>query len=119
MRVKHAHQCIGLHAEANERMHQAWALKPKSNQIVYILRANKFELEKWNFSWFTLCGARLYKSAETHYSTLINWDKGDYLFTDTKQANCQLVLRALTAKHKAERQVELYNTILEKAIKDL
>ena len=102
-RPKHPDSCIGRYPESNERMREAWKQCPTHGQTVWILRGGKLAEEEWSFSWFTLAGARLYKSSDTgYYATLINWDKGDRLFTNIKDLYLALALHVISEKTKHE-----------------
>lgn len=116
-RPKHPHQCIGINAESNVRMRKAWNHKPVYGQVVFILRAGKTEVEQWNFCWFTIAGARLFvKRDGRFYDTLINWDRGDMLFVDPKEADVEIALRALSNRTKAELEVKKWDEVLNSVL---
>lgn len=101
-------------------MRAAWALAPEPNQEVIILREGKDKSEKWLFSWFTLCGARLYcKEGGRHYSTILNWDKGDQLFLNNKEANIQIVYRAICDKALLDVKSEELQKLIEEKLKEI
>jgi len=112
--------CISRFPESNVRMRAAWGLNPKSQQEVVILRAGKDKSEKWLFSWFTLCGARLYCREEgRHHSTLINWDKGDQLFLNNKEANIQIVYNAICEKARLDTRSEELQKLIEEKLEEI
>lgn len=120
MRPRRAIQCIGTRPEGNARMEAAWKLKPAHGQLVYIVREDKFKVEEWKFGWFTQAGARLWMKVEgRHYSRLINWDKGDNLYIDEKEAGTRVYFNCIIAKTKHELEIKKLKEIMNKIIPHL
>lgn len=115
-RPKHPDQCIGRYPESNERMRAAWKQAPAQGQTVWVLAEKSQEFQEWCFSWFTLAGARLYKKVDNnHYSRLINWDKGDMLFTSLEDLYTMVAYNAIARK----AAVDLESRTLEDKINSI
>lgn len=106
MRPRHPTQCIGPNREGNERMRTAWALNLEYGDTVWILLANG-KHEEWNFSHYTQSGARLWDKIDGRwYTRLINWDRGDQIFTEKRDLNVKRLYTVISERTRAQMKVD-------------